>query len=346
MGLAQAADDLGQRASASRAAVEVLRLAPGDESTASAAVDILVRAAVPVDLTAGLEVLAAAQDAGAPSGRSSARRGRLLAALGEAVQAVRAFEDAIGHGVSAIELAQPLRLARVVAGRFRDAVNGALATLPPETFDADNLYAPRWNRLAAFAADADRGDAPSLLALAEAMASVGWLDESRIVLVSARAADPGDARVAARAASESAFAAFLLDLARAAHRARDPAQRDSSGASVGDMLARISVISQAHLGRDAAADAVVRRYPFIGEFAISAASGGGFETVFGSHGLYCLLGARSGGPAELVLGRAVVIRASQSDRVMGEAVSFDECWIESEGLPAETAGLADRKSVV
>jgi hypothetical protein len=33
------------------------------------------------------------------------------------------------------------------------------------------------------------------------------------------------------------------------------------------------------------------------------------------------------------------VRAGRTDTVLGERISFDECWIESEGLPPDAAGL-------
>jgi tetratricopeptide (TPR) repeat protein len=339
IGLSDAEDALGQRERASRSALEALRLAPGDESTAAPAVETLAREGVPVDLAAALDAIAAAERDGAPRVLTSVFRGRLLAALGRSADSAQAFEEAMRSGASPEEVAEPLRLARTLEGRFRDAVLGSRAAMPPEAFAADDLYAPRWERLRA-AAETNLTGARRLLELAEAMASVGWLGESRAVLVAARAAAPGDPVVAARAAEETAFAAFVEDLGRIAREARDAGRAGTARPSVSDLLARVSEASQRRLGFDAADGAVVRNYPFLGEFAVSTVSGGAFETTFGSHGLLCLVGARSGAPAELVLGRLVVVRASTREAVMGEPISCDECWIESEGLPRDAAGLS------
>lgn len=337
LGLAQSAEDLGQRESASRSALEALRLAPGDGPVASAAVEMLSAAAVPTQIIAALDVLSAAEKEGASTWLCAALSGRLLVALGRHSDAATAFERASASGAEPAEVARSLRLCRVLAGRYREAVDGALATLPRDAMGKDCLYAPRWARLRK-AARGDLASARGLLRLAEAMASVGWLEESRAVLVSARAADPADALVAARAASELAFGAFVQDLGRVARDVRAAGRRGDS-LSVNDVLSRVAAASLRRLGRDVTGGAVVRSYPFLGEFAVSAASGGSFETAFGAHGLLCLVGARSGGAAELVLGRIVVLRAGARDSVLGRAVAADECWLESEGLPDDAAGL-------
>jgi tetratricopeptide (TPR) repeat protein len=328
LGLADAEEAAGQPDRASRSALEALRLAPGDEGNAAAAVDTLARGGVPVDLAAALDVIDAA-----------AQHGRLLLALGRSADAAAALEQAVGAGASPEEVAQPLRLARVLSGRFREAVLEARVTTPPDAFSPTDLYAARWERLRA-AAEAGPDGAARCLELAEAMASVGWLSESRAVLVSARAAAPDDSVVAARAAAEDAFSAFVEDLGRIGREARDAARGAGDPPTVEGLLDRISEASQRRLGIDAAAGAVVRSYPLLGEFAVSTVSGGAFETTFGSHGLLCLVGARSGGAAELVLGRLVVVRASSRESVLSQDVTCDECWIESEGLPREAAGLS------
>ncbi len=338
LGVAESADGLGRRAAASAAALRALRLAPGDESLAAAATEILVRSGVASDLEPALEALASAQISGAPVGPCCAARGRLLLAVGRAEEADAAFDEAVLHGILPTEIAAPRRLARVAAGRDRQAVEGALDAVPPETFADDNLYAPRWRRLRAAAAT-DATSPRALLELAEAMTSVGWLEEARAVLERARRSAPRDPVIAARAASESAFAAFVGDLARIARETRESGRGGAGGPGVRDVLARMSDASRARLGRDAARGAVVRGYPLLGEFAASAASSGEFETTFGEHGLMCLVGARAGSAAELVIGRLVVVRAGETDHVLGASVACDECWIESDGLPADAAGL-------
>jgi hypothetical protein len=213
-----------------------------------------------------------------------------------------------------------------------------LATLPPEALAAENLYARRWERLGN-CLDAELGDALSLVRLAEAMASVGWLAESRAVLVAARARAQGDERIASRAAAELAFGVFVADLGWIGRESRDEGRRRPGLPTVEGLLSRVGGSSLARLGADAARGAIVRSYPLLGTFALSVASGGAFETEFGVHGLSCLLGARSGGSAELVLGRIVVLRQSTGDRVLGEPVACDECWVESDGLPPDAGGL-------
>ena len=337
LGLAQSMEELSEPAESSRNALAALRLAPGDDGIAGAATDLLERAAVPADLTAALNVLQSATHDGASPGPAEVLRGRLLSALGRHAEAVAAFDRAAELDDCALEVAQPLRSARVLAGRFREAVAGALKTLPRAALAPSSLYAPRWIRLRAAAA-ADLHDPRALLELAEAMASVGWLDESRAVLVAAGAAAPHDPVIAARSEREEAYAAFVTDLGRIAretrHAGRDPATLPSTA----DVLGRIADASIRRLGHDASAGAVVRNYPFLGTFAVSVASGGAFETTFGSHGLFCMVGSRAGSPVELVMGRLVVVRADARDEVLGEAIAFDECWLESEGLPADAAG--------
>jgi tetratricopeptide (TPR) repeat protein len=339
LGVAEAADDLGRRDVAGHAALEALQLAPGDDAVAAGATEILARSAPSAEVVdVALAALAAAEKDGAPVAPGYVLRGRLLLASGRPADAVSAFDSAVAWGVDEDEIAAPLRLARVLSGRFREAVEGAVETTPPEAFGADDAYAPRWARLRAAAA-ADLGGARALLELSEAMASLGWLQESRAVLTVASAMAPDDGVVAARVASESAFAAFVSDLGRIARDATNAAREGSSGPVVKDILYRISQSSLLRLGRDVARGAVIRSYPFLGEFTVSTASAGEFETTFGSHGLLCLVGARSGAPAELVVGRLVAVRAGMKENVAGEPVSFDECWIESEGLPPDAAGL-------
>ena len=339
LGLAEAWDELGERASASRAAVCALRIAPGDEGDATGAVQVLVRGGVPEDLAAAGAILSAAVADGADAAVAAALRGRLLLAAADPEGAVAAFEQARALGVAAPELSQPLRLARVAAGRYREAVAGALEAMPAEAFEPSNLYAPRWRRLRDCAEAADARDPRTLLALAEAMASVGWLDESRCALVRARAAAPLDGPIAARAAAESAYAAFVDDLGRLAREARSAARSGGDRPTAAELVERVAEISRRRLRLDASHGAVMRSYPLLGEFAVSVASGGDFETVFGSHGLLCLVGARSGGAAEIVLGRIEVVRAGVTARAAGVPLALDECWIESAGLPDEAAGL-------
>lgn len=337
-GLAQAAEELGQRGAASRASLEALRLAPGDDSYASGAVDTICQSGVPADLEAAVQVIDAALRDGAPADLGFALRGRLLLALGRASDAVSAFEDAVAEGASSVELSQPLRLARVLAGRYRQAVRGALSALPPESFEPGNLYAPRWQRLRS-CLDEETGDARSLARLAEAMASVGWLAESRAVLVAARSRAPADDRIASRAAAELRFGCFVAELGRIGRESREEGRRRPGVPTVDGLLSAVSRASGARLGYDAAAGAVLRSYMLLGNFALSAASGGAFETAFGAHGLSCLVGARSGASAELALGRIVVLRQSSGDRVEGVPAECDECWVESDGLPADAGGL-------
>lgn len=338
LGLSQAAEELAQRGAASRSSLEALRLAPGDETYAWGAVETLCQAGVRSDLEAAVEVVEAAARDGAPLSVVSALRGRLLLALGRSAEAVSALEAAVASGASADESAQPLRLARVLCGRYRQAVRGALSTLPPDALLSGNLYAPRWERLRS-SCDEEIGDARSLLRLAEAMASVGWLAESRAVLVAARARAPDDERIARRAAAEVAFGGFVLDLGRIGRESRYEARRRPGSPTVEALLSHVSASSRARLGYDAAGGATLRSYPFLGAFALSVASDGAFETTFGSHGLSCLVGARSGASAELVLGRIIVLRRSPAEQVLSEPAPCDECWVESDGLPTEANGL-------
>jgi len=338
LGLAEAADDLGRREAAGRAALEALRLAPGDDSVASGAVEILARASSPDELAAGLETLTKAEEDGAPAAAGAVLRGRLLLASGRASDSAAAFDSAVALGVGAESISAPRRLARVMAGRFREAVEGSLATTPSEAFEAADAYAPRWARLRAAAAG-DLTQARPLLELGEAMASVGWLQESRAVLACASAKAPRDVGIAARVASEAAFGAFVADLGRIARDAGEAVREGTEGPGVRDVLFRISQSSRLRLGRDVARGARFRDYQFLGEFTVSTASSGDFETTFGSHGLLCLVGARAGAPADLVVGRLVSVRPGGVETVLGEKISFDECWIESDGLPPEAAGL-------
>jgi tetratricopeptide (TPR) repeat protein len=340
LGIAQSSDDLGQLAEASRAALHALRLAPAQFATSEPAVDVVVRGGVPGDLAAAIDVVSDAEQSGAPKGPICALRGKLLLARGDVGAAESAFADAIRGGVSAAELAHPLRIARVLGGRVKDAVIGNLGSLPREAFAKENLYAPRWERLRRAALSLDANDARSLLGMSEAMASVGWLAESRIVLARARAIAPDDRVIAARAAAEDAFAVFVQELGAVG---RQVGEHSPSGttSTAQEVLDRVAEVSRKRLGRDITRGAVVRSYAMLGEFAASVASTGEFETTFGSHGLVCLIGARSGEPAELLIGRAVLVRGSVKEPCRGAdtMVDFDEVWLESEGLPRDVAGL-------
>lgn len=338
LGIAEAADDLARADVAGRSALQALQLAPGDEAIAATATEVLARTGGPAELAAALDALAAAEADGASAAVCSILRGRLLLASGRPADAGASFDAAIANGASAEAIAGPLRLARVLSGRFKDGVLAALETLPREAFSTDDAYAPRWKRLATASA-ADLSEAHALLELGEAMASVGWLQESRTVLAAAAAKAPEDAAIAARVASETTFGEFVADLGRIARESRNAVRDDAAKPGVRDILSRISHASRRRFGRDVVSGATVRSYPFLGEFAVSAASSGAFETTFGSHGLMCLVGARDGAAAELVVGRMVVVRGGVEEIVLGSKISFDECWIESEGLPTDVAGL-------
>jgi len=338
LGIADAGDELGRRDESVAAALEALRLAPGDESVCVAATEILSREGTGKEFASALETLAKAEKDGASSATCAMLRGRLLLASGRPAEADVAFDAAVAGGVAATEIVVPRRLARVLAGRYREAVACALDATPKAAFARSNLYASRWRRLAA-AAERDLEDPRGLLELAEAMASLGWLQESRTVLAAAAAKSPDDAVVAARLRSENAFGAFISDLGRIARETRDGGRDGSSGPSVRDVLARIGDASRARLGGDVSRGAAIHTYPMLGEFAVSAASSSEFETTFGSHGLMCLVGSRNGSPTDLVLGRLAVLRAGSEERVLDRDITCDECWIESEGLPADAAGL-------
>src|SRR5206468_3898160 len=127
------------------------------------AVDVVARAGVPADLASGVEIMNGAEADGAPKGFVANLRGRLLLASGDARGAEAAFAAAVAAGVETAEVAQPLRVARILSGRIRESVAGALEALPREAFEPCNLYAPRWERLRACGESADPRDARSLL---------------------------------------------------------------------------------------------------------------------------------------------------------------------------------------
>ncbi len=339
LGLAQAAEGLARRSEASAAALEALRLAPGDGGVAGSAIDILVASAVPAHLDEAVEALQAAlPECGDPAvvhellGRCLLARGR----RGDARAAVEALDAAAAEGTSPAELSSLIRRGRLRCGRYREAVLGALDSLPRGAREADNLYAPRWRALEGAARSLDVSDARSLLRLADAMTSVGWLHDALIVATRARSIAPQDPALRRRIAEESAFLAFLSDVGTVASSISGSSEEPPA---VEEVLARIREVSVRRLGRDVTQGAVVRNYPMLGAFALSVASGGAFETEFGSRGLVLLVGARNGSPVELALGRLVLVRADAQAVVQGARVRFDECWIESEGLPSGVAGL-------
>ncbi len=370
VGLVAAARDAGDPVLAARWAVEALRLAPGDAAVAEIAGEALTRAvqaaqgtdsgdsgsgtaactaaASPAEAAAlaasalavtGDDVLAAVADAGP----LHLLRARVRLALGEAEGALRDADRARASGAEPATVARVERRAWILGGEYARGVRAGIEALPPEAAAAEQLYAPRWRELQRRAAAADAArDGPTLVGLATSLVSVGWRDEAADVLADARASAPGGPwkeRAASIAEQERAFDRFLGDVAEIG-RVLDAAGRaGTSTPSVGDVLAAIAAASRARLGRDVTGGAVVRTYPLLGAFAASVASGGPFAHEFDDRGLFLLVGERHGSGTRIVLGRVVLVRADVAATVRGEDLTFDECWIEAEGLPAPIAGL-------
>ncbi len=342
LGLVAVLREQSDRSAASAAALAALTLAPGDTVVTTVAGDALVGAGVPARLREALDVLDAAQDAIARGASSRILRARLRLALGDADGALRACDAASGGGAGHADVAFVRRRAAVLGGDYLAAVEGFLATAPAALLAPDNLYAARWRALRGAAARATASRAgEDLLVLAAAMVAVGWRAESAIVFARAQAAaSPDVRRRAARAAArERAFDRFIDDLALVARALRGAARREEDVADVGDVLSVIAGASRRRLGLDVTQGATTRAYPFLGEFAVSVASGGAFAREFDARGLLLLIGARRGAGTRLVVGRLALVRAAATAFVDGTEVTFDECWLETRGLPRELAGL-------
>ena len=339
LGLARMHLRSGRSAMASRAAFEALRLAPARAGVALFAADVLDEVGVPDHLRAALQSLDDVADQVGKGGVLQAVRGRLLVALGRPSDAEQAFATAVKSGFNRSELAVLERRAAIRAGHIVAAVHRSIERLPVDAFAPDNLLRIRWERLRSAAEHVDSANGTTQLELAKALSSVGWLDEARLVFAAAAAAAPQDAEVRRCAAREMAFHRFLSDLRALGRRLSDARRRRASGPGLDEVLQQMRASSIRRLGLDVTEGVVVRSYPLLGAFAISVASGGAFEREFGDRGLYLLLGERSGAPVELVIGRMVVLRSDAQARVLDTDLTFDECWIESAGLPAGLSGL-------
>jgi len=331
----------GRLGDSSAHALAALERAPGDARVLAGAVSMLVEAAVPDHLARATAVLGDARADAGDRGAVDLATGRLHLAEGDADAAERALVRGEAAGLDPFETGRYLRRARVVAGRYSAAVAGALAALPADVRRGDNLYAGRWEYLAACAsaADARPRDGEALRALAAALRSVGWRREATVVRARASAELPGDRALRQAAADARAFDRLLDDLAGLARELRDVRRSGGSTPSLDTAMRRIRAASVARLGRDVTAGADVRSYPLLGRVAASVASGGAFASEFDDRGLLLLVGERRGDGLQVVLGRLVLVRADTPEVVLGEQLTFDECWLETSGLPPDLAGF-------
>ena len=348
LGLVSAAREAGNRAAAADAALAALRLAPGDSLVLSMAGEALVDAGVPRTLRAACDVTEAALQDVDRSVALHVLRARLLLASGDAEGSLAACDRAASQGAGHADVARVRRRAAVQLGMYERAVRGFLATAPPGLLDTDSLYAPRWRALVAAAAEADRTrSGAELLALAEALGAVGWRAESAVVFARSEASadaslhsdDTVRRRAARRAGEERSFDRFVDDVAIISRALRNAARRGEDVADVADVLAVIAGASRRRLGRDITAGARVRSYPFLGEFAVSVGSEGAFAREFDSRGLLLLVGRRRGDGTRIVVGRLQMVQAGARSEVVGTELTFDECWLETAGLPRDLAGL-------
>jgi tetratricopeptide (TPR) repeat protein len=342
LGLVAAARERRDRTAAAESALAALRAAPGDALVLTVAGEALVSAGVPATLREARAILdEAARDVAHPAW-VHVLRGRLALAAGDAAGAVSACDAARRAGAGHAEVARVRRRAAVFLGTYVEAVEGFVTSAPPELVRADNLYAARWRalRLAARQADA-QPDGSRLLELGEALLAVGWRAEAAVVLARAQAEGPLAVRRRAirRAAEERAFDRLLGDIAMMARALRSGTLRGEDVAEVPDVLRAIGAASRRRLGRDVTRGAVVRTYPFLGEFAVTVGSEGQFANAFDARGLLLLVGRRRGDGSRIVLGRLAVVRAGERARIAGRDLTFDECWLETDGLPRSLAGL-------
>lgn len=338
LGLARAAWQERLVGQAGAAAVEALRRAPGDAPVVLAVTDLLDEARDPGQMHAAIAIAdAALPEAGDPA-LLELLRGRLLADDGPADAALSALRRAVDLGVARAEVAPYARTVLVREGRYAEAVDTSLDALPPDVRAADNLLEGRWRRLVADTRSPPGRDGAALLRIAADMRAVGWLDEARVV---AGVAASTDVRGQALAflAEESAFSAFLGDLEAIGRSLQTEGRREAGGPDLEEALARVRAASLDRLGRDVTEGAVERSYPLLGAFVLSVASGGALEREFSDRGLFLLVGKRAGGAPELAAGRMVLVRSDRREEVLGQELDFDECWIESSGLPAQLSGL-------
>jgi len=349
VGRIAAARDLGDSAAASVAALAALRLAPGDRRVISVVSDELVGAAAPVVVRDALDITTAALSDVGVRWPVSVLRARLRLSLGDASGAWAESRTAARDGAGHADVARIQRRAGIRAGTYGAAVSGFLARAPEALSDSENLYAARWRTLLRRSCAADANATPrTLLGLGEALLAVGWRSEARVVLARAGAFVDRDAddqcRVARRAAGRrmaaaTAFDHFLDDVRRIGRALRLAARSGDHDAGVEDVLAVIGSASRRRLGRDVTEGALVRSYPFLGEFAASVTSTGAFADELDARGLLLMVGRRRGEGPRVVVGRIQLVRANAASVVRGEELTFDECWIETAGLPPELAGM-------
>jgi tetratricopeptide (TPR) repeat protein len=324
---------------ASRAALQALEAAPGDPAIVALAGRTLLQAVVPDHLRAAESAVANVVERTLRPGVLEIWRARWLLELGSPMEAAAALRRARAAGRTDAETAPYLRRALASQGLYREAVSAGLSGLPPDALGPANLLSGRWIALDEAATAAEHGGPDAWLRLAEAMRSVGWLDEAEAVATHVLAERPGDRRAARVAGDLRRFRRVLEDLRAVARRSRVAIRLGDPGLDVARALDVVGAISRRHLGVDASEGALVRNYPLLGEFAVSIASSGPFADEFGQRGTLLLVAARGGEPAAVVLSRLVSVRADEKAEMYGRPVAFDECLVEVAGLPPELAGL-------
>ena len=335
--LAAAYDDLDRPADASRAALEALRRAPGEPATLWTTARLLERCGAESDLETALATVDSARATCAHPEDAEAFRGRMLVALRRFPEAERTLVEARRLGASVGDTAVPLRRARIGAGRVREAVEEYVAGLPGDVLADGDSRAPAWRELIA-AARGDDGER-----VVRALTAVGWGEHAADVRRAARRHDRSgsvaDGSAPDHADRPDGRGAFLRDLGRYSRDLRRSHKRGGS-ATLEDVLARVRDLAALHGLGDRATDGVrVRDFTFLGSFATSSDSAGPFRDLFLDQGLLLIVGQRSGQGAEMLVGRIVSERRGVRAQVLGEEVEYDECWIESEGLPDGLAGL-------
>jgi len=349
IGRVATAREQGDPAAAAVAALAALRLAPGDRRVIAIVTGELAGSAPPVLVREALGVTTGALVDVGERWPVTVLRAQLRLALGDSRGARAESAFAAKSGAGHADVARVARRAGMRAGLYGDAVAAFLSGSPEAILDERNLYAERWQSLQATARRVQASpSSQGLLQLGELLLSVGWRAEARVVLARAGAFD-GPARGADRSegareagrrmADVTRFDRFVGDIRRIGRVLRSASRRGDTDASVEEVLSAIGAASQRRLGRDVTEGAVVRSYPFLGEFAASVTSSGSFADEFDTRGMLLMVGRRRGEGPRVVMGRIQLVRADANATVRGEELTFDECWIETEGLPPELSGL-------
>jgi len=243
--------------------------------------------------------------------------GYVLLRLGRFEDAEVCYNRAKALGLSPADYADGLRLALVAQSRFSEAVTTFLEKVPDAALRCeDNLIAERYGRLRLLASQVAR-EPGKRLDLAEAMASVGWIDEAAF-LCETMAKDFKPAREALdRLNKHKEFRRRIRDLLwRGYVRYATKGKTDSLRAT----LRRINAIAREVLGRDFVGDTVTE-YPFIGRvLCLDRPPSAGLLKYFYEHGEFFALWKIGSEPVEGLLATMVGFELERKAMVWGKEV--------------------------